>query len=129
MSLLLLVEGPAGSGKSQVVSRMLAAGELDVVADYTALWAALRGIERDNEGKYPVRTDADPAVRSGLTPLGACCRSPARVTSWSARGRHQRLTRHGYQMGGRGAGRRRALFTADGGPRRGYGEAAPSCRR
>ena len=68
MSLLLLIEGPAGSGKSQVVSRMLAAGELDVLADYTAIWAAVRAVERDNEGRYPVRQDSDPAVRSGLVP-------------------------------------------------------------
>ena len=45
---------------------MLAAGEVDVQADYTALWAATRGIEREPDGRYPVRTDADPAVRSGL---------------------------------------------------------------
>ena len=47
---------------------MLAAAEVDVLADYTALWAATRGIERDNEGKYPVRQDSDPAVRTGLVP-------------------------------------------------------------
>lgn len=45
---------------------MLAAGDLDVVADLTALWAALRGMERDSDGRYPIREDGDPAVRSGL---------------------------------------------------------------
>ena len=63
---LTLVEGPAGSGKSQIVAEMLAAGELDVVADLTAIWAALRGHERNSEGRYPVRTDDDPAIRTGL---------------------------------------------------------------
>ena len=63
---LLLVEGPAGSGKSQLVASMLAAGELDIVADLTGLWAALRGMARGADGRYPVRTDADPAVSSGL---------------------------------------------------------------
>ena len=67
MASLLLIEGPAGSGKSQEVARMLAAGEADVVADLTALWAALRGVERDPEtGRYPIREDDDPAVRGGL---------------------------------------------------------------
>ena len=33
---LTLIEGPAGSGKSQIVADMLAANELDVVADLTA---------------------------------------------------------------------------------------------
>ena len=63
---LLLVEGPAGSGKSQEVARMLAAGELGIVADLTGLWAALRGMERLPDGKYPVRLDDDPTVRTGL---------------------------------------------------------------
>ena len=66
MASLTLVEGPAGSGKSQIVNEMLASGELDVVADLTAIWAAVRGIERDDDGRYPVRTDDDPAIASGL---------------------------------------------------------------
>ena len=66
MARLTLVEGPAGSGKSQIVAEMLAADELDVVADLTAIWAALRGIERGPDGRYPVRTDDDPAIQSGL---------------------------------------------------------------
>ena len=47
---------------------MLAAAEVDVLADYTALWAGLRGIEREPDGRYPIRQDSDPAVRSGLVP-------------------------------------------------------------
>ena len=65
--MLILVEGPAGSGKSQHVAMMLEARDVDVVADLTALWAATRGIERDPETeRYPIRTDDDPAIRSGL---------------------------------------------------------------
>ena len=64
--MLTLVEGPAGSGKSQHVADMLAAGEVDVVADLTCQWAALRGMERGPDGRYPVREDGDPAIRSGL---------------------------------------------------------------
>lgn len=64
---LTLVEGPAGSGKSQIVREMLAAGEIDIVSDYTEIWSALRGIERDPEtGRYPIRENDDPAVASGL---------------------------------------------------------------
>lgn len=64
--MLTLVEGPAGSGKSQHVADMLSAGEVDVLADLTGLWAATRGLERGADGRYPVREDDDPAIRSGL---------------------------------------------------------------
>jgi len=64
--MLTLVEGPAGSGKSQHVADMLAAGEADVVADLTAQWAALRGVERLDDGRYPVRLDDDPVIATGL---------------------------------------------------------------
>ena len=64
--MLLLVEGPAGSGKSQHVSDMLAAGELDMVADLTGQWAALRGLERGPDGRFPIRQDDDPVIASGL---------------------------------------------------------------
>ena len=63
---LTLIEGPAGSGKSQVVAAMLAAGEVDVVADLTELWAALRGVRRGPDGRYPIRLDEDPAIATGL---------------------------------------------------------------
>lgn len=53
---LLLVQGPAGSGKSQLVREMIEAGELDAQLDFTATWASWRAVERDPEtGKYPVR--------------------------------------------------------------------------
>ena len=45
---------------------MLAAGELDVVADLTALWVALRSLERDPSGRYPIREGDDPTIRTGL---------------------------------------------------------------
>ena len=64
---LTLIEGPAGSGKSQMVAEMLAAGELDIQADLTGMWVALRGVERDPAtGRYPIRQDTDPAVAAGL---------------------------------------------------------------
>ena len=63
---LVLVEGPAGSGKSQLVATMLQEGEADIQADLTAMWVALRGVRRGPDGRYPIRTDADPAISTGL---------------------------------------------------------------
>ena len=64
MAKLTLVQGPAGGGKSQLASDMLAAGEADVVADVTQLWAATGGYERDQDGRYPVRDENDPALHT-----------------------------------------------------------------
>ena len=64
--MLTLVEGPAGSGKSQLVDDMLRSGEVDVTADLTALWVAMRGVERNADGRYPTRSDDDPTIRTGL---------------------------------------------------------------
>ena len=64
--MLTLIEGPAGSAKSGLVGERIAAGESDVVADLTALWAALRAVERGPDGLYRVRGDADPAIVTGL---------------------------------------------------------------
>ena len=59
---LTLIEGPAGAGKSGVTALMLSAGEIQVLADVTELWAALSGAGRDAAGRYPVRLDDDPAL-------------------------------------------------------------------
>ena len=67
MPSLHLVEGPAGGGKSEHVRGLLAAGVVSVLADVTALWAALGGYERDPEtGRYPIREDGDPALALAL---------------------------------------------------------------
>ena len=66
MASLTLIEGPAGSNKSALVRERIEAGESDVVADLTAIWAAVRGMERGANGKYPIRTDSDAAIRTGL---------------------------------------------------------------
>lgn len=61
--MLTLIEGPAGGGKSEVLRELLAAGEVDVAADITAMWTAVGGYERDPAtGKYPVRAENDPAL-------------------------------------------------------------------
>ena len=67
MPTLHLVQGPAGGGKSQLARDMLQAGQVDLLADVTQLWAAIGGYERDPAtGKYPIRRDDDPALRAAL---------------------------------------------------------------
>lgn len=64
---LLLLQGPAGSGKSQVVPQYLGDGGYQIIADYTAIWAAITGAQRNIvTGLYPVRTAADAVVNSGI---------------------------------------------------------------
>ena len=78
MPLLVLVEGPAGSGKiCQEVARMLAASEVDVQADMTQIWAATRGIEREPSGRYPIRQGLRPGHPKRTGELSESCRSPA----------------------------------------------------
>ena len=62
MADLLLIQGPAGGAKSQLAAELLEAGEVEVLADVTALWVALSGVTRGPDGKYPVREDSDPAL-------------------------------------------------------------------
>ncbi len=57
-----LLRGPAGGGKSQRAKRLIEDGAADVQADYTALWAATRAVDRGPDGKYPTRTADDPSV-------------------------------------------------------------------
>lgn len=53
---LSILRGPAGAGKSQETKGT------PLVIDLTALWAALRQFERDEDGKFPVRTSDDPVL-------------------------------------------------------------------
>ena len=62
----MLIQGPAGGAKSQVAAEMLEAGEVQVLADTTALWVALSGVQRGPGGRYPVRQDDDPALAVAL---------------------------------------------------------------
>lgn len=67
MATLTLLQGPAGSGKSQIARDMMQDDPDAILADYTALWAAMRGVERDPETrKYPIRKADDPVVQSGV---------------------------------------------------------------
>ena len=64
--MLTLIQGPAGSGKSAVAADMLEAGEVEVLLDVTAIWATLSGAVRGQDGKYPVRSEDDPALGAAL---------------------------------------------------------------
>ena len=62
MAVLTVIQGPAGAGKSQLAAEMLAAGEAQILADTTSLWASLGGKERGPDGLYPIRKADDPAL-------------------------------------------------------------------
>ena len=65
--MLYLLEGPAGGGKSQLAREMKLAGQIDLLADTTSLWASVGVYERDPlTGLYPVRLAADPALDAAL---------------------------------------------------------------
>ena len=57
---LSILRGPAGSGKSQLILE----DRPDILADTTALWAAIGGYTRDANGLYPVRQADDPALHA-----------------------------------------------------------------
>ena len=61
----VLLSGPPGSGKSaEALSLLSSAGPSAVLVDYTALWSALTGKERDPDtGAYPKREADDPTVQ------------------------------------------------------------------
>lgn len=64
--MLLLLQGPAGGGKSQVYRELINDGIYDFVADYTAIWAAIGNHVRQANGLYAVRQSTEPIVESGL---------------------------------------------------------------
>ena len=54
----ILLSGPAGAAKSALAWRLLADHPgLAVVADFQAVYAALTLVERDRNGRYPLRDD------------------------------------------------------------------------
>ena len=57
---LEILRGPAGSGKSQIVREE----QPEILADLTAIWAAIKGVERDSNGLYPERRGDDPALEA-----------------------------------------------------------------
>ena len=58
---LEVIAGPPGGGKSQAIEQERLPG--DVVIDFTALYVALTGVQRDPvTGRYPERIDGDPRL-------------------------------------------------------------------
>ena len=102
--MLTLIAGPAGSGKSAVAADMLEAGEIEVLADTTALWVALSGVVRGPDGKFPVRTVDDPALAAALYLQATAARfalsSGARVgVTTSRRGQQSRWAQMAQEAG------------------------------
>ena len=64
--MLTLIQGPAGSGKSQLAADLLQSGAVRVLLDITALWAAMSGARRGPDGKYPLRLADDPALAAAF---------------------------------------------------------------
>ena len=63
MARLTLLRGPAGAGKSQRARELLRDNPDAILADTSATWVMLSGIERDPvTGLYPVREDGDPRL-------------------------------------------------------------------
>ena len=52
----ILLSGPAGAAKSALARRLLRDGaELAAIADFQAVYAALTGVERGPDGRFPLR--------------------------------------------------------------------------
>ena len=62
--------GPAGAGKSQYIAATIRPGW--IILDYTALYAALSGVQRGPDGKFPERVAGDP-----LLPMTAAVKAVA----------------------------------------------------
>lgn len=55
-----LVTGPAGAGKSAIARQILAAlAVAGIILDFQSLYAALLGLERGPDGRYPERLESD----------------------------------------------------------------------
>ena len=59
---LHVYQGPAGGGKGRLARLDLREGLIEVVSDVTAIWVALNGLQRDSNGRYPVREKDDPTL-------------------------------------------------------------------
>ncbi|MDE2813318.1 MAG: hypothetical protein OXM01_09850, partial [Gemmatimonadota bacterium] len=64
---------------------MLDAGEVQIVADITELWATIGGYVRGPDGRYPLRLDDDPALAVAPVKQGGGG-GPRRAGKGAARG-------------------------------------------
>lgn len=55
----ILVSGPAGAGKSQRAAELLQLLPQGVLADFQSLYAAILGLLREPDGRYPERLQTD----------------------------------------------------------------------
>ena len=55
----ILISGPAGAGKSQRAAELLAELPQGVLADFQSLYAAILGLLRQPDGRYPERLQTD----------------------------------------------------------------------
>ena len=101
---LVIVRGPAGGGKSGYIERERKPG--DVLADFTAIFAAVSGVTRGPDGRYPIRTDDDPLIPLAAWVKAAIVRQAAArglrgyvTTSDSSAGEIERLRELGALMG------------------------------
>ena len=54
----ILLSGPAGAGKSAVARRLwIEAATLAVIVDFQAIYAAITGDRRGDDGRYPLRNE------------------------------------------------------------------------
>ena len=51
----ILISGPAGASKSALARKLLAELPLAIAADFQSIYAALALVERDPDGRYPLR--------------------------------------------------------------------------
>ena len=104
--MLTLIQGPAGSGKSAVAADLLSAGELEVLFDTTAIWAALSGAVRGPDGRFPPRSDDDPSLATALYLQAVGARFA--LEQWGAgRSDHKPTRPRGALVGDRASGRAR----------------------
>ncbi|MYF79844.1 MAG: hypothetical protein F4180_08400 [Chloroflexi bacterium] len=115
---LTLIEGPVFSGKSQAARQAIEDDEADLLFEYSELWAATRAVERNEQGRYPVRRDDDAFNRGGFgaalmtAGVGLALKKKLRVIVSSGK----RNTAEKWKAVADGAGAAFALRTIDPGP-------------
>ena len=78
-----ILRGPAGAGKSQWFEANSEPGDLWL--DLTAIWAAVRNVERDQKGRYPVRLSDDVGIRAAayLKSVGIAFAERENLEAWT----------------------------------------------
>ena len=61
---LTVVAGPPGGGESRWIRQRMEQDLSLILIDYTALFVALTGQRRDEDGRFPIRVSGDPRNRA-----------------------------------------------------------------